>query len=321
MPPRPGERRPSPPRRGRVTGLQQMAVGAFWFSLMSLTAKLAGRRLPSQELVLVRAVMTLGLSWWTLRRAGLSMWGEPRLQRFLWQRGVLGCLGLTCFFYSLVHLPLSDATLLQYTNPIWAALLAALLLGERITRRTALCLVASVVGVVMVVRPSALGALWGSAVVPLPSLATAVALVGAACSAGSYVTVRRMGRAEDPRRVVFYLPLVTVPLTLPFALPGWVWPTAQEWLLLTAMSVATQLAQTFMTKALQRETAARATAVGYLQLVFAAVWGALVFDDHPSGWSVAGAAIIVASTLLLAFRRKAPPRAEVVAAELAAANE
>ena len=63
--------------------------------------------------------------------------------------------------------------------------------------------------------------------------------------------------------MTLYLPLVTVPATLPFALLGWVWPTAREWAVLVAMSVATQLAQVQLTRGLQRERAARATAVGY----------------------------------------------------------
>jgi drug/metabolite transporter (DMT)-like permease len=117
-----------------------MALSAFWFSVMALCVKLGGRRLPSQELVLVRAVLTLGMSWAALRSAGLAVRSpDPGRQRALLWRGALGCVGLTCFYASLVRLPLAEATLLQYTNPIWAAVLAAVLLGERVGRREALC--------------------------------------------------------------------------------------------------------------------------------------------------------------------------------------
>jgi drug/metabolite transporter (DMT)-like permease len=120
-----------------------------------------------------------------------------------------------------------------------------------------------------------------------------------------------MGAAEDARRVTLYLPLVTVPATLPTALPGWVWPTAGEWLVLAGVGASTQLAQTYMTRGLQRERAARATAVGYLQLVFAALWGWLAFGDRPGAWTAAGAATIVLGTLALALRAagRAPPGA------------
>ena len=272
-----------------------MALGAFWASIMSLLVKLAGRRIPSQELVLVRALITLALSYAALHRAGLGVRGtHPRL---LVLRGVAGCAGLTCFYYSLVHLPLGEATLIQYTNPVFAAVMAAVVLRERVGAREIACLAVSLLGVVMVVRPA--GLLGGEASA-LPAGAVAIALLGALCSAAAYVTVRRMGTAEDSRRVVFYLPLVTVPVTLPFALPDWVWPTPLEWLLLAGIGVTTQIAQVFMTRGLQRETAARATAVGYLQIVFAAAWGFLAFAERPGAWALAGGAVIVASTLALA---------------------
>ena len=282
-----------------------MALSAFWFSVMALCVKLGGRRLPSHELVLVRAVLTLGMSWAALRRAGLAVRSpDPARQRALLWRGAFGCLGLTCFYASLVRLPLAEATLLQYTNPIWATVLAAVLLHERVGRRELLCLAASVAGVVLVVRPAALLGLGGAAI---PLGAVGVALLGSVGSAAAYVIIRGIGPAEPAQRVTLYLPLVTVPVTIPMAVAGWVWPTAREWAVLVAMSVATQLAQVQLTRGLQRERAARATAVGYLQLVFAAAWGWLVFAERPSAWTAAGAATIVGSTLFLALRR--PSRA------------
>ncbi len=294
-------------------GLRDMAVSAFWFSLMSLGVKVAGGRLPSQEVVLVRGVLTLALSWAVLRRAGLAVRAPGRgRQALLLLRGVFGTAGLTCFYASVVRLPLAEATLLQYTNPLWAAALAAVALGERVRPRDALALAAGLAGVAMVVGPG-LAAARGAGVVSAG--AAAVGLAGAVCSAAAYVVIRRMGAAEDPRRVTLYLPLVTVPVTLPTALPGWVWPTGREWLVLAGVGASTQLAQTYMTRGLQRERAARATAVGYLQLVFASAWGWLAFGDRPGAWTAAGALTIVAGTLALAWRpRAAPPAAAVASA-------
>jgi drug/metabolite transporter (DMT)-like permease len=276
-----------------------MALGAFWFSIMGMLVKLGGRRLPSQELVLVRAVITLALSWWAMHRARLPVRGRYPVALLL--RGGLGCAGLTCFYWSLLHLPLAEATLVQYSNPIWVTLMAALLLGEHVGAREAACLVVSLVGVALVVRGPALatgGAAAGAAAIP--TSAALIALLGSMCSAGAYVAIRRMGTDEDPQRVTLYLPLVTVPVTLPFALRGWVWPTAAEWVVLLGMGIATQLAQVCLTRGLQRERAARATAVGYLQVVFAAAWGWLVFGERPGVWSAVGAGTIVASTLWMA---------------------
>jgi drug/metabolite transporter (DMT)-like permease len=168
-----------------------MAVSAFWFSVMALGVKAAGRRLPSQEVVLVRGVVTLALSWAALRRAGLAVRVPGRgRQTLLVLRGLFGTAGLTCFYASVTRLPLAEATLLQYTNPLWAAALAALTLGERIRGREVLALAAGLAGVAMVVGPGlahARGAGVGAG-------AAAVGLVGAACSAAAYVVIRRLGR-------------------------------------------------------------------------------------------------------------------------------
>ncbi|HEX6631353.1 MAG TPA: DMT family transporter [Gemmatimonadaceae bacterium] len=275
-----------------------MAYGAFWFSVMSLLVKTAAARLPTTEVVLVRSVVTLVLSAAMLRHAGVAPWGARHGRLVL--RGVFGFCALLCFYYALAHLPIADATVLQYMNPVFTALLATLLLGERLLLGEVAATVVSLAGVVLVARPSAL--FGGAAALPLPVVA--VALLGALCSAAAYVTVRSIGRAEHPLVVVFYFPLVSVPLSLPLVLRHWVWPTPREWMVLAGVGLATQIAQVYLTRGLQLEPAGRATAVGYLQVVFAAAWGLLFFGERPGLWTVGGTLLVVAGTLALTMARQ-----------------
>ncbi|HEX8452582.1 MAG TPA: DMT family transporter [Longimicrobium sp.] len=296
------------PAATAASGVRHMALGAFWFSVMAVLVKTAGRNLPSQEIVLVRGVVTLVLSIAMVLRAGISPWGARERRPLLVLRGIFGFAALSFFYTSLVHLPLAEATLIQYTNPVFTAILAAWLLGERMGRREVGCVAASLAGVVLVVRPAAL--LGGAASVVSPHAAL-IALAGAMCSAMAYVTIRRI-KGENPLVIVFYFPLVTVPATLPFTLPQWVWPTPLEWLVLAGIGIATQIAQVNMTRGLQLEPAGRATAVAYLQVVFAAVWGVAFFGERLDAWVLAGAGLVLASTVVLARGRRA---AEGVAAE------
>lgn len=274
-----------------------MAIGAWWFAVMGLFVKLAGRRLPSSQVVLVRAALTLAMSWWAVRQAGLpSIWGTHR--RLLLVRGTLGAIGINCFYWSLVHLPLGEATLIQYTNPIFATILAALWVGERVRPGELACLAMAMVGVILITRP---GFLFGSAASVYDTRDIAIALFGAVCSGAAYAAVRKMGSREHPAVVVFYLPLVTFPIAIPFATSNWLVPTPGEWAILLGVGVATQLAQVYMTRGLQAETAVRATTTGYLQIVFAGLWGALLLHERPSAWTLVGAAVIVGSALVLAF--------------------
>ena len=286
-------------------GLRYMAVGAFWFSVMSLLVKEAGTRLPSAQIVLARAVVTFVLSWAMLRRAGVDPWGHDRKRLAL--RGLVGASSITCFYYSLVHLPIAEATVIQYMNPVFTAILAGALLGERMGRREIACLLLSLAGVVLVTHPAAL--FGGEA--RLNPWHVGIALAGALSAASAYTTIRAL-KAEHPLVVVFYLPVMTIPTAVPLlagAAPRW--PTPLEWLVLLGVGVSTQVAQLYMTRGLQMERAGRATSVGYLQIVFAAAWGILFFGEVPDAWSVAGAALIVGSTLVLLGTRPRPAEAVV----------
>ena len=263
-----------------------MAASALGFSAMAALVKLATRTLPTGEIVLARAVVTLAISYAMLRRAGIAPFGTRRGRLVV--RGVLGFCALACYYVSLAKLPLADATVLQNTTPVVTALLAWWLLDERVGRAAAFAIACGLGGVVLVVHPS------GAAADPL---GVAVALGGATLSAIAYVTVRQLAATERPLVIVFYFPLVATPLALPWALVDFRWPTPVEWLLLVAIGATTQLGQVFMTMGLAIERAGRATSVAYLQVAFAMVWQLAVFGQAPALGTVAGAALIVAGTL------------------------
>lgn len=274
-----------------------MAAAAFFFSIMSLLVKLAGQRLPVQEVVLARSSVGVLMCWLSLRRRGVSLWGQQRGMLLL--RGVLGYGALSCFFFALVHLPLAEATVLQYTNPVFTALLAAPLLAERLRPRELVLALLGLGGVVLIARPAFL---FGGSAAALDPVAVAVALTGALLSAGAYVTVRRLGRTEDPVVIVFYFALIATAGSIPLTAANPVMPAGWEWAALLGIGVVTQVAQVLMTRGLREEPAGRATAVGYMQIVFAAVWGLLFFADVPDGWAVAGALVIILATTRLAQR-------------------
>ncbi|MFH1763356.1 MAG: DMT family transporter [Gemmatimonadota bacterium] len=274
-------------------GIRYAALAALSFSIMSALAKLVGARIPVQEIILIRGVLFGGLTLVLLRRKGLNPWGNER--PLLALRGLLGYAALSCFFWAVMHLPLGDTTTLHFTNPVFGALLAALVLGEILGKWEAILVVLSLGGVVMVARPQFLFGGGES----LPPLAVGVALLGAVFSAAAYVTARRLTRTNDPLVIVFYFALVSVVGSIPFNLVSFTPPVAHEWALLAAVGVATLGGQVFLTRALQLEKAVRVMAVGYLQIVCAALLGAALFAEVPDAWSIAGAVVIIGSTFLM----------------------
>ncbi len=274
-------------------GARHMLASAFFFSLMSFFVKLAGERLPSQEIVVARSVASLVLSWVALRKAGVSPWGWKPGGLVL--RGLLGTAALSCFYYALTELPIALVTVLHYLNPPLAALLAWIFLRERSGPLLFLALLASFAGTVLVAQPTLI--FGGEERATWPLLA---AIAGAVFSAAAYVSVRKLAAREPPLVIVFYFPLVALPITVPTLAFEALWPTPIEWLILLGVGVTTQLGQVHLTKGLAAEATGRATAISYAQVLFAALWGMLWFGELPDAWMAAGAALILLGTLLAA---------------------
>lgn len=277
-------------------GVGDMVRAAFWFAMMGLFVKLAGETLPPMQIVFARGAVTLALATWMLWRAGLSPRGnQPRL---LLTRGLVGAAALVTYYFALVGLPLAEATVLQQTAPLWTAVFAAFALRERLTLRVVGALLLAFVGVLLIAQPSWLFGGHGGARVSLGY--ASIGLLSAVLSAIAYVTVRRLGRSEEPLVVVWHLPMVTLPVSAPFALREWVWPDARGWALLLGIGVVTQFAQLALTRGLARQEAGRATAIGFLQVAFATLFGALVFGAWPAPMSWGGMALIVTSLWFVA---------------------
>ena len=284
-----------------------MLSSAISFSLMGVCVKAVGGRIPVAEVVLARSAVSLVLSIVMLRQAGLNPWGQRR--GLLVLRGVIGTGALLCVFAALAQLPLAPATVLQYLQPTFTALLAWLLLGERVGPRVLLAALLGWLAVVVLSNPAELsslvGALGGGTALPLAGVLWA--LGGALLSAFAYVSVRALGRTEHPLVIVFYVPLVGLVLTTPLVLLQPVWPTAWEALALIGVGLFTQLGQLGVTNGLLGLPAARATALSYGQVPLAALWGWLFFREPLDPDTALAAGLVLAATLL-SLRQRAADR-------------
>jgi drug/metabolite transporter (DMT)-like permease len=282
-------------------GVLYMALSALGFSVMSMLVKLVSARIPTGEIVLARALMTLAISYVMVRRAHLSPWGHERGKLVL--RGLFGFAALGGYYLALARLPLADATTLHFTQPLMTSLLAWWLLGEKVGWAAAFAIACGLAGVLLVVHP---GLPAGSGADPL---GVAIALSSAMFSSLAYVTVRQLAKTEHPLVIVFYFPLLAAPLSLPWAVADFVWPSALDWLLLVGIGITTQLGQVFLTMGLTIERAGRATSIGYLQIVFAVIWQLVIFGQSPGLGTVVGAALIFSGTLAVtATARRETPR-------------
>ncbi len=293
----------APPRFLRIPlGLWYMALSAFAFSLMALFVKLVGDGIPTMEVVFVRSLVMVAMVYALLRRDGLDPRGHNR--PLLLVRGAVGVVALSLLYFALPRIPLGDATALFYMAPVWTALAAAFVLRERPAGRVLLGMAVSLLGVALIAKPSVL---FGAGLHALDPLAVGAAVTASVLSGLVYTLVRKLRETDAPAVIIFYLSWVGVVGALPFA-GTWVWPSGLDWVWLLGAGVSTFVGQIGLTRGLHLEQAGTAMSVGYLQVVFAFAWGALVFAAVPDVWSLLGAVAIVGSVLMTA-RRPGPAAA------------
>jgi len=278
---------------GIPLGVRFMLGSALAFSVMSALVKYAGARLASQELVFARSVVAIAISVALLRRAGVHTLGTRRW--LLLARGIWGYAALSCGFYAMTMLPLAEATMIQYLHPVFTAMLAAVVLGERADRSLAASVLLGSAGVLLVTRPSFLFDAGGVALHPL---GVAAALGGALLTAVAYVGVRELARTEHPLVIVLWFPLVSLPASLPATVASGVWPRGFEWLVLLGVGVFAQIGQVCLTRGLALEPAGRAMAISYVQIAFATLWGVLFFGEVPGVATLLGSLLVICGTAI-----------------------
>lgn len=267
-------------------GVRAMIGSALAFSSMSLFVRLSCERLPSQEVVFVRAAISLALSVALCKRARVALLGQRRVLLFL--RGLFGFLAMAGHYYAIERLPLAEATVLYHLAPVLTALLAARFLAEPFTPQLVGGFGLALVGVGLVAQPVALWSGGGE----LDSLGVGVALAGACSSACALVIVRRLSSLEHPHVIVLYFPLVAMPGALLFFGHLFVMPRGIEWVWLACVGVSTQIGQVLLTRGLRALEAGKALSISYLQIVFASLWGALFLAELPGAWTLPGAALV-----------------------------
>ncbi|MEW5058111.1 MAG: DMT family transporter [Cycloclasticus sp.] len=274
-------------------GARYMIMSALAFSAMSLFVKLLGEGIPVLEIVLARSVVSLLISYVSLKRLQLGLFGQRK--GLLFARGLVGFMALNCVFYALTKLPLAEATVLQYMHPMFTAGLALIFLKERFSLATLACIALSFIGLLFVVRAELV---FSTVVQDFDDFAVWVAVAGALGSAVAYVLVRALAKTEHPLVIVFYFPLVSLPCSVFLLWDAFVMPEGMSWLYLLAVGVFTQVGQVALTRAMQTETASRATSFAYLQVVFAMLLGAIFYQEIPPIGTFIGACLIIAAAYL-----------------------
>jgi drug/metabolite transporter (DMT)-like permease len=265
-----------------LAGLGWMLLAQACFAAMNVSARLAGGGVPWPEVASARFLVGALLAWGIARSRGASLAITDR--RTSWMRAIFGTLSAVCTFYAITsrRINLGDAATLGATAPIFVALLAPAMLGERSGRAVPLAAAIAFAGVALVLEPSFESALDVALVATLGAFLYAIALI----------SLRRLGSGETHEAVVFHFSCVALATMTALAIPGWRTPSAHDLGWLAATGVTGGLAQLAMTRAYALDRAARVSTLTFAGIVLTHLLAIPVFGEHP-GWSQAVGAVLV----------------------------
>ncbi|MFN3398637.1 MAG: DMT family transporter [Sulfurimicrobium sp.] len=273
-----------------------MIVAGILFSLMGVFVKLGAQYFSSAELVFYRSLFGLLVIYLIIRARGLPI-ATPYWKMHLW-RGLSGFFALMLFFYAISALPLATAITLNYTSPLFLALFTVALLKEKPGVLLILATAVGFVGVVLLLRPT------------LHADQVTAGLLGLASGllAGiAYLNVKQLGALGEPEwRVVFYFTLVsTLGSAIWMAFHAFHAINLQSFFILAGMGTSATLAQLAMTRAYHTGSTLVVGSLAYSTVIFASLWGILLWQEvlPPGSW-LAIALIVLSGVISL----KASPR-------------
>lgn len=267
-----------------------MIAASLLFACMGVCVKLGSAQFSAAELVFWRGfIATLILGSYVLARR-LSL-ATPYARTHV-VRGLAGFISLVMYFYAISLIPLAAAVTLNYTSPLFLALLLVLWLKEPVRRGFYGALTAGFIGVIFLLQPTLGGDQWLGAVFGLGS---------GIISSIAYLNVRRLGELGEPEwRTVFYFSALSALGGLPWFLTASPFHAIdlRGWLLLLGVGSFGALAQLCMTAAYKRGKTLVSASLAYSTVIFSSVFGMLLWDETLpwTGWM--GVVLIVASGLL-----------------------
>ncbi len=265
-------------------GLLLMGLGMFLFAAVDTIAKFLTSELHPFQIVWTRQLGLLAGALFLLALHGrrLFLTAQPKLQLI---RGLVAALSAAAFIFAIRHVPLADAVAVSFLAPFMVTLMAALILQEPVGWRRWAAVLLGFVGSMIILRPG-MGAVHPAAM---------LVVVAAFFFACRQVISRAIADTDGTGTTILYT-AVTAVLVLSLPLP-WVWvtPDGSELLLLVGMAMLAGFAEVFVIRALELGFAVAVAPVHYTLIIWASLYGWLVFGQFPDAWTWAGTAIIMAT--------------------------
>jgi drug/metabolite transporter (DMT)-like permease len=263
-------------------------------STMFMLVKYTGEQgVAAPEMIFWRQAMSLPfLFGWLLATGNVKVLATKRMGSHA-RRAATGTVGLCCNILAAMLLPLPEATTLGFTAPLFAVIITALVLKEKVGKWRWTAVALGFVGVLLIAQPGH---------TPVPALGIAAGLSAGVIVAAVSFQIRDLARTEEPIACVFWFAFYGMVMTA-VLLPLYSVPhTTEVWLLLAGLGLTGSFAQLLITLSLRHGQVATVVAMDYTSLIWATLYGWLIWGQFPSGTTWLGAPVIIVAGLVIIWR-------------------
>ncbi|GGJ31869.1 membrane protein [Neoroseomonas lacus] len=282
-----------PTRLATLRGMAWMVAAGFLFCLLNTIARRLSQELDPFQTQFLRYLAGLVVLLPFILRTGLAAWRPHDFWGQGW-RGMVHTAGLLLWFWALPHVPMADMTAIGFTGPIFIMAGAVMFLGEPMVRARWIAAVVGFLGVLVVVAPQFTGTGRG--------FWSLVMLSSSPLFAASFLITKALTRRDRPEVIVAWQAITVATFSLPFAMAGWIWPTAEQWGWFLITGLLGSAGHWCLTEAFRIADMSATQPIRFVDMVWSATLGWLVFAEVPATTTFAGAAVIFGATTWIARR-------------------
>jgi drug/metabolite transporter (DMT)-like permease len=268
-----------------VRGVLWMLLAVLSFAGMAVAVRELSRHMGVAEILALRTSVTLLIVVALIPGHGFASLATQRF-RLHATRALMHLAGQFCWMYAIGALTLATVFAIEFTMPVWVALLAAAFLHERLNRARVVQLILGLIGVALILRPG-LGGFHPAAL---------VMLLGSLFYASNMIFTKRLSATDTALAVTFWMSAVQLPVTLIAALPNWVLPVLADAPWIAVIGGGSFAAHYSMTRAMKLAEATVVVPIDFIRLPLIAVVGALFYAEPFDPMVLVGAAIIFVGT-------------------------
>ena len=212
-------------------------------------------------------------------------------RQFYWARGLAHGFGVILWFFAMARIPVSEVTAIGYITPIFVSIAAFIFLKEKFSVSIIGALVICMIGMIIIIRPTASGIATGQLSMVIATL----------FFAASYILAKKLSSSESTLEILVALNFIVTITLAPFAVVFWVTPSLQDVLFLGIVALFATAGHFTMTMALKLAPITITQPISYVQIVWASCIGFIFFGETISLWFSLGASLIILSSLYVTY--------------------